>query len=117
MSVKCLILCALLAIAFISDTMVSSTSVACERGLMTFCFEFQRKASNCSCVDKEPQCKASKHKCPGGKKPRKCSGGHRLCLCYCLVQVRSGDDGYGSQGEPYVSTSASTWKRNTRDFA
>uniref|UniRef100_E2J6T6 Hypothetical secreted peptide n=1 Tax=Hyalomma rufipes TaxID=72862 RepID=E2J6T6_HYARU len=82
MGVKFLALCALLAIVFISETMVSSTTTTCQAGEKTLCLE-KYPVSDCKCVNKRSRCDPEEYDCGDGNKPKSCTDTLHACFCYC----------------------------------
>uniref|UniRef100_A0A131XMU5 Putative secreted peptide n=1 Tax=Hyalomma excavatum TaxID=257692 RepID=A0A131XMU5_9ACAR len=84
MSGKFAALCFLLTIIFISDNMVSSTSIACKKGEKPFCTSTKNDPPQCKCVPKNSPCPPTGSKCPSGKPVTSCpTSTPHACYCDC----------------------------------
>uniref|UniRef100_A0A131XNJ3 Putative secreted peptide n=1 Tax=Hyalomma excavatum TaxID=257692 RepID=A0A131XNJ3_9ACAR len=83
MSLKCLALCLLLAIAFVDDTMVSSTMIACAPGHIPYCLQDRLRPDVCKCGFPHGQCPPQDSNCPPGRSPVVTKGGKTACYYEC----------------------------------
>uniref|UniRef100_A0A131XN55 Putative secreted peptide n=1 Tax=Hyalomma excavatum TaxID=257692 RepID=A0A131XN55_9ACAR len=84
MSAKCVALCFLLAIAFVGDTMVSSTSLACNRDEKPLCVYFPPGIDRCTCVARNSPCPPRFPVCNDGRPPNCYANVPHACFCTCV---------------------------------
>uniref|UniRef100_E2J6R5 Hypothetical secreted peptide n=1 Tax=Hyalomma rufipes TaxID=72862 RepID=E2J6R5_HYARU len=84
MRLQYLALCLLLAVAFIDDALVSSTSMAqCPQGQRPFCIEGGVGPADCGCGSRIGRCPSKWNKCPDGQESRLLQGADTACFYTC----------------------------------